>query len=318
MPLAGCQPVNQKPVLAPFDAWNYSDVRLLDPIDTIVPNHELIALYTKNGTQYFQIRMDFLSLDSLVDQDIYIPIDTNPGGVDQIILQTKGIISVDFNWDYLIIIPASGAIEVVNSQYSKLQDIELFVLLDQEQDKLVVSLLRNKISAISNLTEIQIFITEPEEKYVVDSTDPVSIDAISPTRAEISFAFWNTFHSATPAETLRSWAGAHSGLISSRHGIKYLLQAADASKYPIFLADFNNPKTMAAMDYLGVLPWIRNLMSNGIIISPHKINIYHKNLEFINDYFDSFEINKYNIGVNDYANNIVKYRRMYRSPDRNN
>ena len=77
-------------------------------------------------------------------------------------------------------------------------------------------------------------------KNVIDQTDPTNIDAPSPSRAKVIFGFWNTFSSSSPAETLRSWAGAHSGPLSGRHGLKYLLETASQSKSINILARFSD------------------------------------------------------------------------------
>ena len=297
--LAGCQPGQHASSRESFGMWKYSDVRLLDPIDTLNPEQDLIALYTRINNQFFQIRMDFLNFDSPYARDIYVPIDTNPGGLDQIKTKNNGIINMDINWDYLIIIPASGKIEIINSAYSIVQGLELFVLLDPIQDKLVLSVNQNKLRGISSLTKLQVYITQPDQVIVIDQTEPISIDAPSPSRAKILFSFWNTFNSSTPAETLRSWAGAHSGPMSSRHGIKYLLEAAANNKYPIFITDLNNPETMSALDYLGAIPLIRNLENQNIL--------YLADKDMNNSISDVYNVNDYIINSKIYMNEIENY-----------
>jgi len=296
--LVGCHPVQHDSSIKPFAIWNYSDVRLLDPIDTDNPEQDLIAFYTKIENQYFQIRMDFLIFDFPSIRDIYIPIDTNPGGLDQIKTKNNGIINVDINWDYLLIIPAAGKIEIVNSFYSTVKGLELFVLLDPKQDKIILSFNQNKLPEISNLTKLQVFLTLPDQVSVIDQTKPISNDAPSPSRVKILFAFWNSFHSSTPAETLRSWAGAHSGPMSSRHGLKYLLEAADNYKFPLFMTDLSNSETMSALDYIGVIPLIRYLEVNNVLL----LDIDNKD-SIINPYFIYSNDNVYIIGNNGYANN---------------
>ena len=306
IPLVGCQPVQNTSSTEPFGIWKYSDVRLLDPIDAPNPEQDLIALYTRINNQFFQIRIDFLNFDSPSARDIYVPIDTNPGGVDQIKTKNNGKINVDINWDYLIIIPASGKIEIVNNVYSIVQGLELFLLREPIKDNMVLSVNQNKLRKISSRTKLQVVITQPDQVTVIDQTEPISIDAASPSKATIIFSFWNTFNSSTPAETLRSWAGAHSGPMSSRHGIKYLLEAAANNKYPIFLADLNNPETMSALDYLGAIPWIKNLEKQNILyLSDKEINNNILDLYSVDDFMINNNSYMYRGSDNDYANNNI-------------
>ena len=45
--------------------------------------------------------------------------------------------------------------------------------------------------------------------------------------------FWNTLPSATPAQTLRRWDGAHTGPMGGKHGLSVLLQAAASQGVPL-------------------------------------------------------------------------------------
>ena len=229
--LIGCKPIQYDLNNSVFGIWKYSDVRLLDPVDTPDPERDLIALYTRVNGKFFQIRIDFLDLDSTVARDIYIPIDINPGGSDQIKTRNNGWLNVDIDCDYLIIYPGSGNVEVVNSNYFPIDDIELLISLNSIQDNIVLSFDKKTFPTITTLTKLQVLITQPNQDLVVDQTSPTFIDASSPSRTKVLFAFWNTFASSTPAETLRSWAGAHSGPMSSRHGLKYVIDAAAKAKY---------------------------------------------------------------------------------------
>src|SRR4030066_747344 len=252
--LFGCQPARDYVIDDSVKDWKYADLRYLDPVDANEPSQDLIALYTRIMNQSFQIRMDFLHLDSMYKQDIYITLDTNPGGFNQINSIKNETLPVAMNWDYLITIPASGNITVVDSDYSTVLGLELLVVRDTTQDNITVSFNVNVLPIKWTLTSVQILITPQNQPLIADQTPPISIDAPSPSRAKVLFVFWNTFSSSTPAETLRSWAGAHSGPISSRHGLKYLLDAADETKSTVFLLDLVKPETLSALDYLNVFP----------------------------------------------------------------
>jgi hypothetical protein len=252
--------------------WKYADLRLLDPIDAVEPDQDLIALYTRINNQSFQIRIDFLDLKTDLGKDIYIPLDTNPGGL-ALINTNDGNINTDINWDYLIKIPASGNIGIVDDHLSKVSGIELFIVYDTNQDKMVISFNRSDLPIYLGQTKLQVIITPPNQNIVSDISEPFSTDSASPTRAKVLFAFWTTFSSSTPAQTLRSWAGAHVGPLRGRHGLKYLLEGAEQTRSTVFLLDLLTPGNLSALDYINVLPWIRKLADQGILALPDVGNV---------------------------------------------
>ena len=269
--LIACQPIQQKLIGGTSESWKYSDLRLLDPVDALTPEQDLIALYTRVNDRSFQIRLDFLDLISPSSQDIYIAMDTNPGGLDQIATINDGSLEVKINWDYLISIPASGDVKVINSHQDPVDGMGLLIIRDSFQDAIVLSFNQKTLPINWNLTKLQVIVTLPNRQVAVDQIGPISIDAPSPSKVRVLFVFWNTFSSTTPAETLRSWAGAHSGPMSSRHGLKYLLDDAARTKSTIFLLDLLEPETMSALDYLNVLPRIRDLVNQGVIALPGNV-----------------------------------------------
>ncbi len=85
--IVGCRSNLNETNTNAFGHWKYSDVRLLDPVDTVYSEQDLISVYARNNAQFFQVRLDFLELNNNEGRDIYIPIDTNPGGVNWITLR---------------------------------------------------------------------------------------------------------------------------------------------------------------------------------------------------------------------------------------
>ena len=79
--LAACMPGLGTPVYAPFV---YADLRLLDPIDAPEPTHDLIALYARSRADDLQMRLDLLDHAPLPDYDLYIALDSAPGGATQL------------------------------------------------------------------------------------------------------------------------------------------------------------------------------------------------------------------------------------------
>jgi hypothetical protein len=253
--------------------WKYGDLRLLDPIDAIEPDEDLIALYSRINDQLFQIRIDFLDLVSSSRKDIYIAIDTNPGGLTQIAINKNDTVPVEISWDYLIKIPSSGTVVIVDDHLIPVYGLSLLIVRDITQDRIVISFDKNILPISLGKTKLQVIITPSKQNVVADKSDPFFIDALSPARTKILFAFWNTFSATSPAQTLRSWAGAHAGPMSSRHGLKYLLDAAAQTKSTVVLFDLLTPDILSALDYLNALPRIRKMAAQGILALPSIENI---------------------------------------------
>jgi len=266
--LLGCQSVQGKLNNRELLNWNYGDLRLLDPIDAIEPDQDLIALYSRINDQSFQIRIDFLDLDNKSGKDIYIAIDTNPGGLAQIKVNKNDSVPVEISWDFLIKIPVSGRVIVMDDHLLPVYGMALLIVRDTIQDRIIISFNKNSIPISLGKTKLQIIIISSNQYIVADKSEYFSIDAPSPARARVLFAFWNTFSAMTPAQTLRSWAGAHAGPMSSRHGLKYLLDVAAQTKSTVLLFDLLTPDTVSALDYLNVLPLIRKLANQRILALP--------------------------------------------------
>ena len=264
----GCQSVVNVQNFREILEWNYSDLKVLDPIDMINPDQDLIAAYARTNNQSLQLAFDFLYLDKNLGKDLYIPLDTNPGGNTQIITNGEGYLVSDINWDYLIKITDAGDVTLLNNHYSVVDDTLLFVINDSEQDRIVIDISHTNIPISDGNVKFEVLITAAGMNEILDKSVPYSINSPSPARAKVLFAFWNTFSSTTPSQTIRSWAGAHAGPMSSRHGLKYLIDAAARTKSTIILLDLLTPKNISALDYLNVLPRIRNLAITGTLGLP--------------------------------------------------
>ena len=247
-----------------FGRWKYGDVRLLDPVDTVYPEQDLISIYTRINDQFFQIRLDFLDLENTAGRDIYIPIDTNPGGEDWIKISENSYQNLQIYWDYLIIYQPDGEIKVVSEDYHIINNVELLITIDTVQQNIVFSI-NHHVFPITALSKLQVLITPLGNGNVVDQTQTIFLDSIPPDRPKIQFIYWNTLETSSPAEALRSWAGAHSGPMSSRHGLKYLLDATSKYEYPIFLMDFCKPESISVIDYLSARNQVKMLQINNLV-----------------------------------------------------
>ena len=76
--LAACAPTASQSLL---QAWQVSQLRLLDPADAPRLDLDLIAVYTRQVGDQQQIRLDFLDLPAVTNYDLYIALDNAPGGV---------------------------------------------------------------------------------------------------------------------------------------------------------------------------------------------------------------------------------------------
>ncbi len=266
--LSGCQFAVIDQNKSKLLEWGYSDLKLLDPIDEVIPDQDLIAAYARKNDHSIQIRLDFLDLTQYLGKDIYIPIDTNPGGVVQIVTINGGHLVSDVSWDYLLLLTAAGDVELIDNTYSVVAEAQLFIIYDSSQDRIIIDVSRSDLLRLFSNAKLEVIITPPGEEKIVDVCGIFSADDPSPARARVLFAFWNTFTSDTPAQTLRSWAGAHTGPMSSRHGLKYLIDVASRTHSTIFMLDLLTPNNVSALDYLNVLTQIQQLANKGILALP--------------------------------------------------
>ena len=266
--LSGCQAAHINQDNSKLLEWKYSDLKLLDPVDAVAPDQDLIAAYSRRDDHSIQMRLDFLDLNQYLGSDIYIPIDTNPGGEVQFVTENGSYLETDIGWDYLLTLTAAGAVELVDNTYFGLAGAQIFVIYDLSQDRIVIDVSRSDLLILFRNAKLEVIITPPADRKIVDQSESFSSDGSSPAKAKVVFTFWNTFSSNTPAQTLRSWAGAHAGPMSSRHGLKYLIDAASRTNSTIFILDLLTPDNVSALDYLNVLDRIQKLSTNGILGLP--------------------------------------------------
>ncbi len=271
--IAGCQAAYLVPS-ADLMNWKFTDLRLLDPVDTSDPEQDLLALYSRKLDDSFQIRLDFLDLGTQLNQDIYIPIDTHPNGT---VLRADSYghlgILTRLNWDYLLKIAASGEVSLLDSRLSQLESQEIFIIWDSMQDRVIIDFVHNQLPIYDGLSRVQAVVAAPGGNLVLDQTSPVFVDDALPTaRTKIMFVFWNSYSSLNPAQALRSWAGAHSGPMSSRHGLLYLIDEASQSNSTLFIYDLFTPGNISALEYSGSLSQINRLVRENTIINIDNTN----------------------------------------------
>ena len=291
MTLASCTP---RPSGSPALPWEYADLRHLSSSGDAPPDLDLIAAYTRTAGSDLQIRLDVLDLTFESTSDLYIALNTAPGGTRAMPIQATST----FKWDLLLILPAKGSPQAIIYDYtqsmiptflsyqfpnstapkneatfpysqkrSSVHPIPRIVRIPW-LDTFIISLNRTTFPAAKFGFELQAFITPAGSSFPADSLGPFHSDNLPPGRAPLLLAFWNTFPAYTPAQAVRRWDGAHTGPFGERHGLHILLQAVRHSKVPVALLDLKTPTNLSALDYLGVIPKIQDLVEMGLIILP--------------------------------------------------
>lgn len=262
--------------VSPSQKWSYADLRSISAPNDIPPYYDLIAVYTRNADTDFQIRLDFWDLDLTPRTDLYLALDTQPGGTDWLPFGVKAQVT----WDILLVFPAQGspqALKPTNKSPNSLQDLEVYpdlvprIVRDPYLDSMIISINRNSLAPLAPIYTLQAFVAPQGENMMVDSSEAIRSDSLPPPQSPVILAFWNSFTAFTPAQALRRWDGAHTGPFGERHGLQILLSAVQQSQVPIVLLDLKSPTSLSALDYLGVLPKIKMLIDEKLLALPDAI-----------------------------------------------
>jgi hypothetical protein len=230
--------------------WGYADLRALDAPDAPSPAVDILAVYTRTTRLSVDIRVDLL--------------DINAG--DQYSLKINLWDNRDFSQEPLTIeVSSTGKVQTLGIP-GNTPFIWPRVIQDTLLDTITISLNRSFIGAryrldVSSYTANAL---SPADEVLAVRSDAQPPDM----RAPLLLAFWNTFPVATPIQAMRRWDGAHAGPYGLRHGLAQLLNAAGRNGIPVALLDIKNPASLAALDFMGVLPKIRSLAAHGLLILP--------------------------------------------------
>jgi hypothetical protein len=270
--IPGCKSSNQSTVL---HNWQYIDFRLFDPPDSILATADILGVYlyqpsNKEDRADIYIRLDMLDVKDVPDMDIYLAIDSQPGGSISLPIQA----TADIAWDWLIIISAGGSIEVLNSSGSNPNPLSVTILRDSLLETIEAQINLVAMDSKSLSVKVQCFTTMPGDTTVQDSTSVADIWQLPPPRLNVLIAFWNSFPAFTPAQSLRRWDGAHTGPLGGHHGLLNLLTTAKNHQVPIFLLDINNPVSLTALDYLKSNSLLKELQDEGILGLPDVGSVY--------------------------------------------
>lgn len=265
----------------PAVAWDYTDLRILSDYDDLNSEGDFIAGYSRLAGSDLQLRFDLLDLPITGTIDIYIALDTEPGGTRQ--LPIDGFTEID--WDTLLVLPAVGSPQAfssnsidennlktdIESQFSLREDLIPRVIRIPWQDYVLTSINQAALPISTKGFKIQALSTDPGSSSIRDSIGPFSTGALPPQPAPVVLAFWNTFPAYTPAQSLRRWDGAHTGPFGERHGLSILLNNIKRFGVPAVLLDLRDPSALSALDHLGAISGIRELVSKKLLVLPDLI-----------------------------------------------
>jgi hypothetical protein len=267
---SGCFPVRNQPA---FSEWTLSELRAVDNVDSLNQTMDLIALYIRTNNPIIQIRLDFLDHSDIVDYDLYLAFDSQTGGTTEMPINS----TTSFEWDTLISIPASGPITASSPGNLRLNNSGIHIIRDPVLDTAIITLNRSLLDgeqyapwSNSNFN-LQVFITPAGNTNPSDSLGPTNSNNLPPKPVPVLFAFWNSFAAYTPGQALRRWDGAHTGPMGGRHGLVNLLRTAASKNIPLFLLDLNTSFSLSALEYLGVLPHVKEMLDDGLLVLPESI-----------------------------------------------
>lgn len=229
---------------SPRTTWALEDLLLLDPLDAPSPSLDILALYARPSAAGWALRLDLLDLPRLTDYSLSILLATNLGQVT-------------------IHLPARGKPSLSPALPGWRVRLARNALLDTVTVRLTCPGLVTPFSlrAASFL---------PGDALPADETALVRSDAIPPlSRAPVLIAFSDVFPAYTPAQALRRWQGAHTGPVGGRHGLRYVLDAAETYRVPVTLLDLKTPGSLSALAFTGdALAQVRRMADAGLLILP--------------------------------------------------
>ena len=110
--LSSCAGLDSAPHYAP---WDYADLRALDPADASQPSNDLIAIYTRDQGSDIQIRLDLLEHAPLPDYDLYILLNSEPGGAQELPIDLEPTNTKSTpQWDMMLVIPQPARMNGAN------------------------------------------------------------------------------------------------------------------------------------------------------------------------------------------------------------
>lgn len=250
--LTGCTflPTNNLQKQGADITWHEGLLRIIDPADASNPGTDIIAIFSSQLQDSLYFRIDFLDNPDpslILHVNLYeTPDQDADAGLDDVSLSFQpgkdiGVLAQEL----------SGEVEVS--------------LLEKGDDWLSF-----RIKGDGLLTKHYAKVITVRDGGILDETDQFDLQKTA-RPAYLFLSFYHTLNTDTPAQTLRSWDGAHTGPSGSRFGLRYLLEAASEYQVPITLLDIKQPSSLVALDQLAGLPLIRELASQNLLFLPESV-----------------------------------------------
>ena len=205
-------------------------LRALDPANVSTPAHDITAVYLRKQDDHLQIRVDLLDFKNRNAISVEIRIADKAASQDALLI---------------IKIPSQTDMHRI--------------ILDPLLDTVIIHL------PLSDLpSNPRVDVSTPEDEITGLAPD----GPVPGSTASLLLTFYDAFAGRFPAEALRSWDGAHSGPRGERHGLKHLLDAVEGHRVPVVLLDLKRPENLSALDAMGVLPRIKQMQEEGLLILP--------------------------------------------------
>lgn len=234
-----------------IEEWKYEHLRVLDPVDAEIPHLDIVAVYIAEDSTNLSIRIDFFDVELDNSQHFFVTIDYKPGGSEELPFVSNIETPKHNEWDLAIEIPSIGEIQGFDSNNEKILGLQVNVYRDTFLDTFIVNISKANLIPEGSPISLDIYTLEPFNGDLVDSVTSIQSSGLPPPTSKILLGFWNTFSAYTPAQVLRKWDGAHTGPISSRHGLKHLVGGSRFYGIPVALFDLDLGVAGASFGYLG-------------------------------------------------------------------
>lgn len=246
-------------------SWTYANLRQLDAPDlALPPDQDLIAVYTRQVSQEYQIRLDFLDLNTSSNPVILLALDSRPGGSKD----TPFAITSNLQWEFLAVVGDSTQPYVLNDLGVRLPGITVQTDLDEKMDTVVVRIPMRNLPGNPSLYSIQVFVLcQGTQAKICDRGEVIRPSGNIPLQTNVAFVFWDVLPASTPRQLLRRWDGAHTGPLGQRHGLLHLLNSAQSAQVPLLLLGFENNEAINGLNELQQTSLIQSLQQEGIIFA---------------------------------------------------
>ena len=262
--LSGCAPF---PSPYPGDlqqGWKPAHLLFIKDPGNINPEHAIIAFYMRQRQEDLEFRLDLLDMQNPYSNDIYLALDTQPGGNDR--LPNGELITTQ--WDILFVVPAFQPPYALGINGQRIPGQIPGVVRDSSLGTIIVQINKNVLPGDANRLHAQAFLTDPTTQNIFDQTPTLSIGSQPPAPAPLLLSFYDTLPASTPVQALRRWDGAHTGPLGQRHGLATLVNQASSWNIPITLLDLKTPASLSALDLVGGAAWLKKLEAKDLLNLP--------------------------------------------------